>query len=215
MIRARFVPLKLSDFPNPRHQSSRLLRCPFKSSYTRTLDMLEYELDKLAASDIEIHAGYRLDQLRNDGWPRGSATKPEHPVVILKFRDAEGRQLSFPCDRFAVFEVNLHAIGYTLKALRDVERYGVGKGNEQYGGYLQIAAPKAMTVDEAAAWLAERTELNSPNLIIKQESEYRAAYRAAASRVHPDHHGGDSEQWHRLQEVRRILDSHFRAWECR
>lgn len=72
MLDVRFRPLE--RWIGKRAESRR--RAPFRSKYSQTLDLLEKELNHLRARNITIEAGFRLDQIRNDGWPRNSATKP-------------------------------------------------------------------------------------------------------------------------------------------
>ena len=129
MIDLRFVPLtKWPGEPTKERKNA-----PFRSSYTKTLDLLEFELGKIDARQIVIEAFYSLDQIRNDGWPRGNQN-PRDPGVILSFKKPEGPRflkdgkwyvnivpLSFPCDTYFYIEHNIHAIALSLAALRAVE----------------------------------------------------------------------------------------------
>lgn len=214
MIDLRFVPLDLKAFPGgARELGKRRASTVFSSKYDRTLDRLEHELGQLGAIDIVVEAGYSREDLRNDGWPRSSA-KPSHPAVVLAFRSRKsGEEYSFPCDTFTTFEHNLHAIAYTLEALRDVARYGVTRGHEQYKGFAQLEAPpdtKRWTVNGAAAWLAARHGVASEQ-ILKDPEYYREAYRAQARRVHPDASAAATDDWNRLQDAKRLLDAHHGA----
>ncbi len=209
MIDARFVPLDIKDFPNARPATDRLIRCPFKSAYSKTLELLEAELRRFNAVDVEVFAGFKRNQIANHGMPLASA-RPDHPAVILGFREARAdKPYSFPCDMFALYQVNLHAIALTLQHLRGVERYGVAQGNRQYAGFLAIEAPKSMNVDEAAQWLAEQAGSTDWPQIVHLASTYRAAYRIVAARVHPDVVGTDDGRWSKLSDVKRLLDAHF------
>jgi hypothetical protein len=209
MIDLRFVPLDLAQFPGGARKTRRASTV-FSSTYNRTLDRLEYELDKLGAIDIVIEAGYTRADLRNDGWPASKA-KPSHPAVVLAFRSKKsGEEYSFPCDTFSTFEHNLHAIAFTLEALRAVERYGVTRGHEQYKGFAQLEAPpdtKRWTVDAAAAWLAARHGVD-PRQILSDPEYFREAYRAQARRVHPDASEAARNEWDRLQDAKILLDAH-------
>lgn len=94
--------------------------------------------------------------------------------------------------------------------------YGVTKRGEQYTGWKQLpggtpmSAP--MTVEAAAKFLAEHgnqslielggwANLARPQYVAEREH----AYRAAARRLHPDA-GGNTEDFQRLQEAKRVLD---------
>jgi hypothetical protein len=213
VIDLRFVPLNLKAFPGgARERGKRRASTVFSSAYNRTLDRLEHELHLLGAIDIVVEAGYSREDLRNDGWPRSSA-KPSHPAVVLAFRSKKsGEEYSFPCDTFTTFEHNLHAIAFTLEALRAVNRYGVTRGHEQYKGFAQIEAPpdtKRWTVDAAAAWLAARHGGNvDPSQILQDPGYYREAYRLYARLTHPDANEAATEEWNRLQDAKRLLDAH-------
>lgn len=209
MLKARFVPLQLSEFPNPRHATDRVMRCPFKSTYLKTLNLLDYELDKLFATDVSIRAGFSHAQLRNDGWPL-SAAKPSHPAVILEFEGAStGKVYTFPCDMFAVYQVNLHAIAYTLKALRDVERYGVARGGQQFSGFLQIEGVRKMTVEDAAFFIGAFVGVPTNEIVVSQTA-YNLSRRRAAIFVHPDVHPERADDWAKFQEACTILDRHHK-----
>ncbi len=203
MIDLVFRPLKA---PLARTRKS----SPFRATWLKTLDLLEKELALLGAKDIIVQAGFELTEIRNDGWPRGGA-RAKHPAVVLSFRDRNGNPLSFPCDTYASYEDNLRAIGLSLEALRAVNRYGVTKGHEQYQGFAQLPAPpdpNSWTADEAAAWLSERAPTFGTHAILTHESTFRNAYRAVAALAHPDQ-GGNSDEWHRLQEASKLLTAHF------
>jgi hypothetical protein len=80
MIDVRFVPLRIEAYPHARKQSERRPSTAFKSTYARTLDRLESELQRLGAVDIVVQAGFRREDIRNDGWPRSGAS-PAHPRI--------------------------------------------------------------------------------------------------------------------------------------
>jgi len=140
MIDARFRPLP--KWPEPRPLQMRTSQ--FKSTYAKTLNVLEYELGKLDARNIVIEAGFALADIRNDGWPRGKV-RPTHPGIILYFDGADGT-MRFPCGTYSDFDSNMHAIALTLANLRAIDRYGVTMGHEQYQGFKQLAAPMPMPV---------------------------------------------------------------------
>ena len=183
-------------------------RVQFRSTYSKTLKILEYELRKLGAADIVIEAGYAPHNIRNDGQPKAGAPRL-HPGVVLYFRTTDG-DLRFPCGTYQTFEANLHAIALTLTSLRAIDRYGATMGHQQYLGFKAIAAPEPKkTVDEAAAdlegWGATKTQ------IIENEEAYRQAYRRCARNTHPDQNPGEQEAWEHLQTIRMILDAHHQS----
>ena len=174
MIDLRFVPL--TAWPGEATKERR--NAAFRSSYLKTLDILEAELKAIRARSIVIEAFYTLEQIRNDGWPRANQN-PSHPGVILGFKKPDGPvfyrdgkpyvnivPLSFPCDTYYHIEHNIHAIALSLQALRAVDRYGVTKRAEQYAGWKRIEAPPLAgfsTKEDAAAFIATQAECVFPD----------------------------------------------------
>lgn len=71
MLNAIFRPLE--KWPGTPTPAASRKNSPFKSPYLKTLDLLEYELDQLAAHNIVIQAQVERSQLRNDGWLKSDA----------------------------------------------------------------------------------------------------------------------------------------------
>lgn len=187
-------------------------------SYAKTLDLLEFELSKLFARSITVEAGFKLDQIRNDGWPLSKAF-PRHPGVVLYFKNRQGQDLRFPSGHYSTYEANLHAIALTLESLRAIDRYGVTLGHQQYIGFM-LEAPKKLSVEEAADFI----QINSDHAasvqgIIANREAFTDAYRTAAKRLHPDAPGAANEHpcirlavcrtlWNLLQQAREVLNLH-------
>lgn len=188
MIDARFRPLVSWT----RKPGLRYVSAPFKTPYNRTLDKLEYELGQLKATEIIIEAGFRLSELRNDGWPRGGSA-PGHPGIIIYFKGKFG-PMEFPCGTYAKFQDNIHAIALTLENLRAINRYGVTLGHEQYVGFKQIEAPSPPGSGEDPAQIVRSLAG------VASDIDLKAAYRIAAKRHHPDA-GGDPEKWAQLHRA--------------
>lgn len=212
MLNARFVPLE--NWPWKATPSQRRQTSSFRSSYLKTLDLLEFELEKLHAKEILIQAFFTRDQLRNDSWPK-TAAAPKDVGVILSFQSPKG-PLSFPCDTFNAFDCNLRAIALALQALRAVDRYGVTQNAEQYKGWAQLPAPADQpfkTKDEAASFLATQAytnagiQMQNVSRIVEFKEERDCAYRIAARRLHPDSDGGSHELFVRLQAAMRLLEA--------
>lgn len=205
MINLRFVPLELKDFPSPRPAAA---KSKFKASWQSTLDLLDRELKNLGARGIVLQAGYRAEQIRQDGWPLSKAV-PSHSCVILSFRDRKDRPLSFPCATFAGIASNIRAIALSLEALRAVDRFGVTKLGEQYAGFKQIEAPKQWTVDDAAAFIEAKCGVRA-DVVLQSQHDYRIAYRAAAKLLHPDVGGSEvnPHEWGLLADAKALLDAH-------
>lgn len=178
----------------------------FSAKWSDTLDVLERELRELRAKNVVIQADVEFHHLRNDGMLRADA-RPRSPRVILSFESKHG-PLSYPCDRFDRWEANVRAIALALEALRKVDRYGVTRQAEQYKGWAKLPAPGApMSVSEAAAILAEHSGY-APQEISTMASSFTGAYRAAATRTHPDA-GGNPDDAKRVNEAMGVLERHF------
>jgi hypothetical protein len=206
VIDLRFVPL--TRWPGERTQDQQEAR--FRAGYVDTLRKLEYELDKLKASEIIIRAFFRESQIRNDGWPMGRA-EPSESGVILAFKTPAG-PLSFPCDRYATFDDNLRAIALSLEALRAVDRYGVTKRAEQYAGWKRIEAPPAAgfnSKEDAARFIYTQDPLSiHPERIINDAGLRTEAYRRAARRLHPDNtQSGNHELFLKLGQALTLLET--------
>lgn len=214
MIEARFVPI--DQWPGARTKPTLRKRNPFRAPYLDTLDLLEYELGLLRAKEIVFQSGFTWAQLRNDGWPRAGET-PSDPGIIISFRCGRtDESLSFPCDAYAHFQANMRAIGLSLEALRAVDRHGVTRQAEQYRGWAQIEAPRPQSfasTEEAASFIASQaTQEPAADVrelareILDDPSTRKAAYRQAATFLHPDK-GGSIEMFVRLQEALSRLEA--------
>jgi hypothetical protein len=201
MLNARFVPL--TTWPGVRKSTRRA--APFRSSFTQTLDLLEYELARIAAKDILIEIALSTSDIRNDGWPRAD-TRPTHPGVILSFTCRHGA-LRYPCDTYSDWQANLHALALALQALRAVDRYGATSTGQQYSGWAALPAPGSDNGLEprSAAQLLLRLAGRSVAEPLIQECLTRLTfvdelYRQAAKRHHTDV-GGKFDDFVLLQRV--------------
>jgi hypothetical protein len=213
MIDLRFRPL--TRWIGDKTKSWNRAKPNFSATYARLLDDLEADLTHLKAKNATVEAGFRDDQIRNDGWPYANAA-PSEPGVILSF-DSKYGPLALPCDYFLHWQQNLRAIGLHLQHLRLATAYGVGSKGEQYKGWKAIEAPgqAGMSPEAAAAHIANLSSYpNNPAQLFLDYKLYRRAYRAAALRVHPDQ-AGQSEGWTKLCEATAILDQHFKGREGR
>lgn len=190
---------------------------------SRTYADLDRELKHFGLSgggaEVIIERALRDRDIRQDGELRADAANPKHPGVILTFTGQVGGRptpLSFACNAFDHWEDNLRAIVLTLEHLRGADRYGVTKSGEQYRGWnaLPPAMALSMTVEEASRTLAKfaGSVLTAQNAaIIKDPAVFKTAWRTAVDKYHPDHNDGDVlQEWHTLQDVRKVLDRHHK-----
>ena len=191
MLDLRFRPI--DRWPVSRTAPGKRRTAIFRSTYAQTLDLLEDELYKVRAKDIVIQAGFTLDQIRNDGWPRSGARPTDHGVILC-FKTKDG-PLSFPCDTFDWWQDNVRAIALSLQALRSVDRYGVTKSGEQYRGWAQLPAPSGngeIDRETAAEILAAHCD-HSAHAILDDVGVAQLAWREARRKAHPDAGGGHDD----------------------
>lgn len=194
---------------------------PFKASYNDTLRLLDDELRHLEARNIVVQLALSEAELRLDGMLRASA-KPAHPGVILAF-DSKYGALKYATDVYEVrwgqregWHANLRAIALSLEDLRAVDRRGVTRRGEQYTGWKALgagipmgagSAPEFESIEEAAAFLVEHSEVNAEaDDLIGEPGLVALAYRRAARRMHPDQ-GGDPDLFAKLGEARRMVET--------
>jgi hypothetical protein len=200
----------------PRELTRTRKRSPFKAAYHATIRLLETELRHANARTPVVQLALGEDQFRvSDGKPYANAT-PAHPGVLLSFEKGSRTPmpLAFPCDAYLTWIENLRAIALALDALRKVDRYGVTKHAEQYRGWNalppSIITPIAMDVQQAAEFIAN--QLGRPGDVgrVKGLADYyRATYREAAQRWHPDRNQGvQHPEWNQLQTAKAVLDAH-------
>jgi hypothetical protein len=181
-------------------------RSPFKIIWTNTEKMLAKEIEHLGGKDVTIAVDIRNPGFfRADGMLRADA-RPMSPAVIISFTTREGVRLTFPCDTFAFWQDNVHAITLSLESLRRVDRYGVTQGDQQYVGFKALAAggPRKMTVEEAAEVVAEFCPFPA-NLIASEPSVAIEGVKMARRKAHPDS-GGSEDAFKRVQEASEIVE---------
>lgn len=193
----------ITDWPGELRPFGARQGSPFKVTWEKTLDELEYELEQLRAKDVILETAHRDGDVRMNGTVNASAT-PIHPGVILSFESKHG-PLRYYTDAYDVWRANVRAIGLGLVALRAVDRYGISGRGEQYTGFARLAAARlAMTPTRARQVIAELAGLDR-NALLKAEDEVIAAmFRLAAKRYHPDA-GGDAEKFKELNEAMDLL----------
>lgn len=166
---------------------------PFKTQWSGTERLLAAELRHLKAKDVVIAVDVKgLGYFNQMGRLRADA-RPTSPHVILSFTRPDGVRLHFPCDKFAVWQDNVHAIALALESLRRVDRYEVTRGDEQYVGFAQLPAGKsgAMSNEDAAGLLEQHSSLPA-HTILAEAAVASVAIRMAKRAAHPDAGGSDA-----------------------
>lgn len=125
----------------------------FKTSYPRTLALLEREVRELGGRDVTMGVGLSESDIRLDGQPRANARSYSHPGVEISFDSRDHGRLAYATDQFTDWQSNVRAIALSLESLRAVERYGVSKGRQYTGFALLTAGPG---IEERGRQLVER-----------------------------------------------------------
>lgn len=123
----------------PHKPTKRRRRAQFKTSYPRTLALLEREVRALGGKDVVMGVGLEERDIRLDGQPRANARAYGHPGVEISFDSRDHGRQTFATDEYDDWEDNVRAIALSLEALRAVERWGVSKGR-QYAGFTLLTA---------------------------------------------------------------------------
>ena len=192
-------------WPGKRTKARR--RAPFKTSWTRTMDLLGRELRHLGATSVEMALDLPRGamDLRQDGMLKSDA-RPG-PSVILSFIDREGQRQAYPCDTFAWWQDNLYAIAVVLEDLRRAERYGVQSALLRAGFKALPSSTEqseAMTAERAAELLARYCPF-PVKLILNEPSVLVEAAKMAKRKAHPDS-GGSGEDFDAVQRAIDLLE---------
>jgi hypothetical protein len=173
-VRATFRPLPAWPYPEQPARAA-----TYKATYDRTLQDLEYEIERLDGRELIIGLVADENQVRIDGQMRSDA-KVRHPGVEVSFEVAGGRRLTFHTDAHkgyaSSWQDNLRAVALGLEALRAVSRYGITTGiGEQYAGFAQLTAGGP--------------DPTRGRVLVEKAGGVRQAQR----KHHPDHGGQDRD----------------------
>ncbi len=103
-------------WPGTETPSWKRQRSQFNTPWRKSVELMVRELDMLDAREpIVIEIALRDDDFTRDWQVRASARVPSMPGVIVSFRKPMGDAqawvpLSFPCDRFTIWEDNFRAV---------------------------------------------------------------------------------------------------------
>lgn len=209
-----FRPIKTwpEGWPNDRGTNS-----PFKANWSDTMSLLDRELTMLGARDPVVQLDLPENGVRLDGQLR-AGVKANYRGIILSFDTRQFGTLTYSCDAFYstswrtnldTWQVNLRAIALGLEALRKVERYGIAKRGQQYAGWAElpsgIALGAAMTVEEAAHFIASKTDVDWSDEVANDPLFALVLFKDAAKLTHPDQ-GGDADEFRKLVEAKELLE---------
>lgn len=177
-----------------------------KAAYTARwisiVQMLQHELNMIGAKEVIIEMDIDLDDIRNDGWIRSSAT-PRSPGVRLFFQSKHG-PLTYETGAWKHWEHNVYAIARTLAAQRAIARDGCVKGDQAYRGWKALPGGEPVAAAEwadhkaAMAFLMQVAGISVPGTL-------EMVYRQAAKYAHPDV-GGSEELMKKVNRAKEYLE---------
>jgi hypothetical protein len=131
-------------------------------------------------------------ELRLDGLPRSDRSEPGDPGTAVYWRTRKGEHKVMAVDRYDRVADNLAAIAATLEAMRAIERHGGALILERaFTGFAALPAPGA----KREWWEILGVERSATRDTV------RGAYRALASKFHPDKPGGSHEKMAELNSA--------------
>lgn len=145
-------------------------------SVADALGRLVRELGRLGATDHVLSTNIPV---RLDGLPLSQrVSPPKDPGAALYFR-LKGKPRCLACDKWDRVPDNITAIAFHIRALRAVDRYGVGTLDQAFAGYaaLPSGVPNWWDVLEV-----------DPRATLE---DVEKAYRRLAQLLHPDRGGSD------------------------
>jgi len=151
-------------------------------------ERLERQVDFIGGTNPVLSTNVPINMR---GIPRGD-TNPADPGAAVYF-GVKGRATVLACDSFTRVADNIAGLAAHLDALRRIDRYGVGSLEQALAGY------KALPADTAADW---RLVLFGVREWRGSIEDVKAAYRARARELHPDHTHDDGAAMAHLTRAR-------------
>lgn len=164
----------------PRTKNPKLSR--FDVTLANTRDGLFAEIARLGGRYVVLSSNVPL---RLDGLPYANRAEPTDSGVAVYF-ERKGKQMVFACDQWNRVRDNIRAIEKTIEAMRGIERWGASDMLE-----------RAFSAFEALPPPGEPAKREWWDILgIPRQStadDVKAAYRAKASKAHPDAGGSHDE----------------------
>lgn len=139
------------------------------------------------------------------GLPAGGQAQPQDKGAAVYFElriQARKLPVALACDKWDRVEHNLYAIAKHIEALRAQERWGVGRVEQAFRGYLAIPEKTS----GVSWWVALGVDHNAT------EDQVRARYLELSKVHHPDIPGtGDADKWMAIKQAFDQAQALFRA----
>lgn len=161
-------------------------RSRFKIPRDRAVRELFHELKLLGAPNWRVILSTNV-QLRRDGMPYANTAQPQDTGAAVYFRLEEGGvQRALCCDKWDRVEDNIHTLALTVKAMRDVARWGASDMlDRMFQGFSALPAPAGQAGGKSW-WEILGCERDWPLGLVEER------YRKLAIEHHPDR-GGSPE----------------------
>lgn len=191
----------------------------WKKPFDHTMASLREELTNNGIESALIETYHSRIEYTMGGRPRAGIA-PGQPSVQIFF-EVNGLPVCIPSAKYADWGQNLKAIQMTLRARRlEREKYGCSTIEQQYQGHAQLPEGRstihAPTGPENAAALLLRVS-TLPDIkiadILENQDTFRAAFKAAAKRAHPDSGKVDSSEeiMDAVGKAKKIIEE-FKGW---
>jgi hypothetical protein len=180
------------SWPAEYPRTTRKKNSQFKTSLARARDFVKDEIRRLGGKQPVISTNVPL---KNDGDLRAdwSRYKLDDTGAAVYFMHND-KQVCLCCDTYVRVHENLHAIGRTIEALRQIDRDGVSDFlNRAFTGF--VAIPETSSFNQKSIW-----EILGLPVIPAEESDIHVAFKRQSKKVHPDA-GGTEAAFHELQEA--------------
>jgi hypothetical protein len=142
------------------------------------------ELQRMAIDKQDVVISTNVPT-RLDGLPRSGLSEPGDPGVAVYWQESNGKRRVMAIDLYDRVADNLAAVAATLDAMRAIERHGGAAILERaFTGFTALPAPSGTR----NWWDVLQVPKQSTREAVK------TAYRALASKAHPDKPGGSHER---------------------
>lgn len=196
--------------PPPDDRGYRSAHSSFTATWTDTKSLLVSEARQLAFDPknpppVVIEVAVKPGAIRADGFLRADAKVHDDRVVVYidsvygPLRYESGNYINGGRWNLPGWQANIRAVALSLKALRDVNRWGIAGSGEQYRGWSALPAGGSTTSHADAVEL-----LRSWCDATIADDDWEAMFRRAAKKHHPDV-GGDPDMFRQLVIARDLL----------
>lgn len=139
------------QWPAGRPRTANRTGSAFKVAPRQAYDDLIAELARFGVQSVVVSTNCPL---RRDGTPYADALDdrlPDPGVAVYFMR--KKRLVCLACDTYGLPFENIRAIGLSIKALRDMDRWGAGQVLDQaFEGFTTLPPPGAAAEPSSAAW---------------------------------------------------------------